>query len=50
LKTKHRQWKIDAILDEIQGRRLKLITINRNQTLVEILDRNNSKGRFSLAL
>jgi hypothetical protein len=41
---------VDAILDETPGRRLMLITINRNQTLVEILNRNSSKGGFSLAL
>jgi hypothetical protein len=39
-----------AILDETPARRLKHIAINRNQILVEILDRNSAKGGFSLAL
>jgi hypothetical protein len=38
-----------AILDETPVRRLKHIAINRNQILVEILDRNSAKGGFSLA-
>jgi hypothetical protein len=39
-----------AILDETPVSRLKHIAINRNQTLVEILDRNSVMGGFSLAL
>jgi len=38
-----------AILDETPVIRLKHIAINRNQILVEILDRNSAKGGFSLA-
>jgi hypothetical protein len=37
-----------AILDEIPVRRLKHIAINRNQILVEILDRECTTGGFSL--
>ncbi|MDQ3838385.1 MAG: hypothetical protein M3297_03860 [Thermoproteota archaeon] len=39
-----------AILDEILVSGMKHIGINRNQVLVEILDRNSAKGGFSLAL
>jgi hypothetical protein len=39
-----------AILDVTPIRRLKSIAINRNQILIEILDRNSSKEGFSLAL
>lgn len=36
-----------AILDETLVRRLNRIVINRNQILVEILDRKCAKGGFS---
>jgi hypothetical protein len=39
-----------AILDVTPVRRLKPIAINRNQILIEILDRNSPKEGFSLAL
>jgi hypothetical protein len=39
-----------AILDETPVRRSKHIAINRNQILVEILDRKCAKGGFSLTL
>jgi hypothetical protein len=39
-----------AILDVTPVRRLKPITINRNQILIEILDRNSPKEGFRLAL
>jgi hypothetical protein len=39
-----------AILDETPVRRLKHIAINRNQILVEILDRKYAKGGFCLSL
>jgi hypothetical protein len=39
-----------AILDETLVRRFKHIAINRNQILVEILDRKCAKGGFSLTL
>jgi hypothetical protein len=39
-----------AILDETPVRRLKHIAINRNQILIEILDRTSPKEGFSLAL
>ena len=37
-------------LDKTPVRRLKHIAINRNQILVEILDRKCAKGGFSLTL
>ena len=39
-----------TILDETPVRRLKHIAIDRNQILVEILDRNSPEGGFSLTL
>jgi hypothetical protein len=39
-----------AMLDETPVRRLKHTAINRNQILVEILDRKCAKGGFSLSL
>jgi hypothetical protein len=53
LRSQHSQWKranLQILQFWMNSSQKVPMAINRNQILIEILDRNNPKGGFSLAL